>query len=198
LEYAAGVKPCRAIVLLVALLAGCRLPPGREMRQARADLAAASSAHGDLYSPGVYEDARRALSDADRMMKQKKYDDARLLARESSARSRLAISFAGENRARMLEADRRKNDATEHKLHEVEADIAVARERSVDAKRLAFFEAELARARVALAQARGALSSPDPRGLRRAADDADVEAEVLMRDVAYALAEKRGPPPSKR
>ena len=178
------------IVLIGSIFPGCHRRPRREIRQANADILAARRVQADIYAPASFEEARRALADAERMVNKRKFEDARLLALTSSALAKSALTLSGENREKMLAAVRLQIESVAQKIAEGERAIQVAQRKPIDSKRAELFRSDLFDARAKLDLARQALAKGDLVGGRRTVDSADIAAESLLREVRLTLAEE--------
>ena len=197
MTYASRVRKAIRLLwlaILLAFLAGCRRVPRREIEKAEVDLAAALRAQAQVYAPSSFQEARRALEGAKRLVKEKRYSDARILALESSSRARGAAGISAENRGKMLGALRVKIEATDRTLTEATDEMKLAQLRGVDEKARQLFEEELIGARTKQAEARGRLAAQDLVEGKKWADDADVAAASLLRDVRFSIAIKQTEP----
>src|SRR5512142_2689955 len=79
------------------LLSACARRPTKELEDARRALIAAETAQAPIYAPSSFAEAQRTLHEAERLAGKRKYDDARIVARESAARSRAAVAMTSEN-----------------------------------------------------------------------------------------------------
>jgi hypothetical protein len=179
-----------SIVLAGSVIAGCHHRPRREMRQASADILAARRVQADIYAPASFEEARRALADAERMANKRKFEEARLLALTSSALAKSAMTLSGENREKMLAALKLQIESVAQKIAEGERGIQDAQRKPIDSKRAELFRSDLFDARAKLDLARQALARGDLVGGRRSVDSADIAAESLLREVRLTLAEE--------
>jgi len=82
-----------ALLLLVSF-AGCAKPPTKEMSDAKMAFQAATDAGAQDYAPDQYMGAEEALNQANQLMEQKKYKQAREKAREALKLSRDAEAAA--------------------------------------------------------------------------------------------------------
>jgi len=178
-----------AAAAIAAVLAGCARRPTRELEEARRRLVEAEAAQAPVYAPSSFEDARRALHEAERLAGHHKYDDARIVALESAARARSAVALTAENRKKMLEALRVNLEATERQLTDAEQEIAVAESQHVDAKQIDLFRRDLAGARAKLAEARRRHDSGDLPGGRKWSEDARIAADMTLREIRFAIAQ---------
>ncbi|HWC64933.1 MAG TPA: DUF4398 domain-containing protein [Thermoanaerobaculia bacterium] len=187
------------MIFLAAVAAGCARRPSKELEEARRRLVEAEAARAPVYSPSSFEEARRTLHDAEKLASQRKYDDARIVALESAARSRSAIRLAAENRKKMLEALRVNLEDTDRQLTDAEQEISVAEARHIDAKEIEMFRRDLEGARGKLAAARRSQESGDLPGGRKASEDARIAADMVLREIRFAVAENPilHPPPRK-
>lgn len=179
-----------AAALLFLLAAGCHRRPRKEIRQAKTDLQVALGAQAQTYAPASFQEARRALADAERMVTKRKFEDARLLALESSARSKSAVSLSAENRQKMLAALRLQLDTTAGKIGQGEMETEEAARRAIDAKRVELFRVDSKDARAKLDSARRLLAQGNLAASKKQGDDADIAAESLLREVRLTMAEE--------
>ncbi|MGH9442542.1 MAG: DUF4398 domain-containing protein [Thermoanaerobaculia bacterium] len=178
---------------------GCRRSPRREIEQAKTDLAAALRVQAQVYAPASFQEARRALEGAQRLVREKRYSDARVLALESSSRSRGALGISAENREKMLAALRGKVEATERELLTASDEMKIAEARGVGADSLQLFASEIVEANARQAEARRRLAARDLIQGKKWADDADVATSTLLRDIQFSIARKQSEPvPRKR
>jgi len=201
--YASGVQVtirpraiwafCPALVALLALLAmgGCHRAPRREIERARLDLAAAIRAQAPMYAPASFQEARRALEGATKLVSEKRYRDAKTLALEASSRAKGSVEVSDENRKKMLAALRLKIDTTERKLADASDERKLAQARGVDDNAQQLFGSELVEARTRQDEARRRLESQDLIGGKKWADDADVATEALLRDIRFSITRKQ-------
>ncbi|HKB69835.1 MAG TPA: hypothetical protein VKH46_03265 [Thermoanaerobaculia bacterium] len=178
-----------ACILLAALLAGCARRPSREIDEAKRRLVEAEAAQAPIYAPSSFEEARRALHEAERLAAQRKYGDARIVALESAARSRSAVGLTAENRKKMLEALRVNIEATQRQLADAEQEISVAVAQHVDAKQIDMFRRDLAGARAKLDSARRSHAAGDLPGGRKGSEDARIAADMVLREIRFAIAQ---------
>jgi hypothetical protein len=185
--------------ILLMLAASCRFPPRREIAKARADLDDAMRAQAPIYAPSSFQEARRALEGARRLVKEKRYADAKLLAIESSSRARGAIGISDENRQKMLAALQLKIQSTDRELTDAAEETKIAQARGVDEAARQLFGAEMTGARARQDEARKRLADRNIVDARKWADDADVAAATLLRDIRFSIARKQSEPvPKKR
>jgi hypothetical protein len=177
------------LILLAALPPGCARRPSKELEEARRRLVEAEAARAPLYAPSSFEEARRTLHEAEKLASERKYDDARIVALESAARSRSAVRLTDENRKKMLEALRVNLEETERQLADAEQEISVAEARHIDAKEIEMFRRDLAGARAKLAAARRSHDAGDLPGGRKASEDARTAADMVLREIRFAVAE---------
>jgi len=177
-----------ALLALVGNLA-CSRRPTREIADARARLAEAERSGAPLFAPGSYEEAKRALGESEHLSKLGRYEDARIIALESAARSRSAVGMAGENRKKMLDALTLTLQTTEHDLGDAAQEIRMAETSQVEPERIEIFRRDLAAARLKLEQARRLDRAGDLAGGRRASEDARIAADVVLREVRFSIAD---------
>jgi hypothetical protein len=181
------------------LLSACARRPARELEAARRGLADAETAQAPLYAPSSFAEARRALHEAEGLAGKRKYEDARLVALESAARSRSAIAMTAENRAKMLQALNVNLEETDRKLTDAAQEIAMAESAHVDPKQVDMFRRDLVGARTKLAEARDRHRSGDLPGGRKWSEDARDAADMTLREIRFAIAQNpiAHPPPKK-
>ncbi len=177
--------------ILMALPTGCRRVPRREIARAKSDLAEALRAQAQIYAPASFQEAHRALDGAQRLVKEKRFSDAKLLALESSSRARGAIAISAENRKKMLAALELKIQSTDRTLTDAAAEAKVAQARGVDDNSRQLFDAEMTGARTKQDEARHRLAARNIVDAKKWADDADVAAESLLRDIQFSIARKQ-------
>jgi hypothetical protein len=182
------------------LLFACARRPTKELEAARRGLVEAEAAQAPVYAPSSFADARRTLHEAEGLAKKRKYEDARVVALESAARSRSAIAMTAENRAKMLEALKVNLEQTERQLTDAEQEIAMAESAHVDSKQVEMFRRDLVGARAKLAEARRRHLSGDLPGGRKWSEDAKIAADMTLREIRFAIAENpiSHPAPKKR
>jgi hypothetical protein len=161
------------------------------MARARADLADAVRAQAPTYAPSSFQEARRALEGAQRLVKEKRYADAKLLAMESSSRAHGAIGISAENRQKMLAALQLKIQNTDRELIDAADETKVAQARGVDEGARQLFDAEMTGARSKQDEARKRLAERNIIDGKKWADDADVAAAALLRDIRFSIARKQ-------
>jgi len=171
------------------LISACARRPTKELEAARRGLAAAATAQAPTYAPSSFADAQRTLHEAEDLAGKGKYDDARVVARESAARSRSAIAMTAENRAKMLEALKVNLEATERQLADAEQEIAMAESARVDSKQIDMFRRDLVGARAKLAEARSRHRIGDLPGGRKWSEDARIAADMTLREIRFAIAQ---------
>ncbi len=169
---------------------GCLHRPRREMSQAEADLRAAQKVQAELYAPASFEEARRALADAGRRVKRRKYEEARLRALECSALSKSAASISSENREKMFAAVGLQIEGIAQKIAQGEKEVQAAEQKPVGPRESEMFRTDLAAAREKLDIARESLRQGNLVAARAQAEDADVAAESLLREVRLTVAEE--------
>jgi len=181
------------------LISACAQPPRKELEAARRGLAEAEAAQAPIYAPSSFAEAQRTLHDAERLAGKRKYDDARIVALESAARSRSAIAMTAENRAKMLQALRVNLEATERQLADAEQEIAMAESARVESRQIEMFRRDLVGARAKLAEARLRHRSGDLPGGRKWSEDARIAADMTLREIRFAIAQNpiSHPPPKK-
>jgi hypothetical protein len=177
------------LILLAALAAGCARRPSKELEEARRRLVEAEAAGAPLYAPSSFEEARRTLHEAERLASDRKYDDARIVALESAARSRSAVGLTAANRKKMLEALRVNLEDTERQLGDAEREITAAQARRIDAKEIEMFRRDLEAARGKLVAARRSHDAGDLPGGRKASEDARTAADMVLREIRFAVAQ---------
>ncbi len=190
------VGAAAALLLLVA----CARRPTRELDAARRRLAEAEAARAPTYAPSSFAEAQRTLHEAEELARKRKYDDARVVARESEARSRAAIAMTADNRAKMLEALEVNLEATERQLTDAEQEISMAESEHVDARQIEMFRRDLVGARAKLAEARQRHRNGDLPGGRKWSEDARISADMTLREIRFAIAQNpiSHPAPKKR
>ena len=199
MTYASAVRargPAAGIVLLsVAVLAaamsGCRRVPRKEIERARLDIADAIHAQAPTYAPSSFQEANRALEGARRLVSEKRYSDARTLAQEASSLARSAVGTSADNRQKMLVVLRVKVEATDRKLADAGDEIKVAEARAIDANIRELFGAEMIEARTKQEEARRRMRDQDLVRGKKWADDADIAAETLLRDIRFEITRKQ-------
>ncbi len=188
-------KSARLVLLAAGLSAaswlslGCLHRPRREMRQAEADLRAAQKVQAEIYAPSSFEEARRALADAGRMVRKRKFEDARLLALECSALAKSAASISSENREKMSAAVGLQIQGVADKIAQGEREVQAAELKALGARESEMFRSDLATARTKLDTARESLRRGNLVAARAQAEEADVAAESLLREVRLTVAE---------
>lgn len=203
MTYASDVRrPIRSRLfwpaILLALLAGCRRVPRREIERAKSDLAAALRAQAQIYAPASYQEAYRALAGAQKLVKEKRYNDAKLLALESSSRARGAVGISAENRTKMFVALRLKIEATDRQLTDAADEIKIAQLRGIDENAQQLFATELMGAKTKQDEARRRLAAQDLVEGKKWADDADVATATVLRDIRFSIARKQSEPVPKK
>lgn len=178
--------------------AGCARSPRHEIEQAKSDLAAAIQAQAQIYAPSSFQEARRALEGAQRLVREKRYSDAKILALESSSRAKGALGISAENRRKMLIALQGKVAATDRALKDASDEARIAASRGVDAESLQLFAAEALGAASKQDEARRRLAAQDLVEGKKWADDADVAAASLLRDIRFSVARKQSEPVPKK
>jgi hypothetical protein len=205
--YASGVRTPNCsrrlgtAILLATIsiaIAGCRRAPRREIEQAKSDLAVALRVQAQIYAPASFQEARLALQGAERLVHKKRYDDARTLALESSSRARGALGIAAENRKKMLVALRLKIETTDRELTDATDEMKIAQLRGVDEDARQLFGAELIGAKTKQDEARRRLAAQDLVEGKRWADDADVAAASVLRDIRFSIARKQSEPAPRK
>ncbi len=171
------------------LFSACARRPTKELEQARRRLVEAEAAQAPLYAPSSFAEARRTLHEAERLAGKGKYDDARIVALESAARARSAVGLTAENRAKMLEALTVNLEATNRQLGDAEQEIAMAESAHVDPKQIELFRRDLVGARGKLADARQRQQNGDIVGGRKGSEDARIAADMLLREIRFAIAQ---------
>ena len=187
-------------VAAIALLAACARRPTREIEQARNQLAEADRAQAPLFARSSYDEARRCLTQAERLAGEHKYEDARVVALESVTHSRSAVGMSAENKRKMLDALRLGLQTTEHDLADAEQEIALAQSRHADAPTIDLFRRDLIGARAKLEEARRLHDAGDLPGGRKASEDAKIAADMLLHEIRFAAAERpiTHPPEKKK
>ena len=174
-----------------ALVAGaCARRPTRELAEARAELSRAEVSQAPVYARASYDEARKSLREAERLVGEHKYDDARVVALESATHARSAVGMSAENRKKMLAALNLNIDSTEKELTDAEQEIAIAEARHVEASQIELFRRDLVGARGKLAQARQLHGIGDLVGGRKWSEDAHIAADMLLREIRFAVAER--------
>ncbi len=187
-----------APAILAVAAAGCRRSPRREIEEAKSNLAAAIAAQAQIYAPASFQEARRALDGAQRLSRQRRYADAKTLALESSSRAKGAVGISAENRRKMLAALQAKVAATDRELQDAADEAKIAEARGVDAEARQLFAAETVEANAKQAEARRRLAAQNlPEG-KKWADDADVAAAALLRDIRFSIARKQSEPAPRK
>jgi predicted S18 family serine protease len=190
LEQMRRLKPSRlAFIALLGLFVACSHPPRREIAEARKGLADAEKVHAPVYARASFDEARKTLQEAERLIGQRKYEEARVIALESAALSRSAISMSAENEKKMLDALDLNLEATQHELADAELEIGTARAQHVETPKIELFERDLTAARAKLETARRLHAGGDFSAGQRAADDARVSADLVLREIRFAIAE---------
>lgn len=184
-------------ILLVAA-AGCRRSPRREIEKARIDLAAALRAQVQIYAPASFQEARRALEGAQRLAREKRYADAKILALESSSRARGGIGISAENRQKMFAALQGKIAATDRALKDAADEMKIAEARGVDGEARQLFAAEMLGATAKQDEARRRLAARNLIEGKKWADDADIATSTLLRDIQFSIARKQTEPLPRR
>lgn len=151
---------------------------------------AARKLQADVYAPASFEEARRALADAGRMVHNRKFEEARLLALESSALSKNAASLSSENREKMLAALQLQIQGVAQKIEQGEKEMRAAEIKPIEAREQEMFQTDLAAARAKLDSARESLRQGNLVAGRSRADDADVAAESLLREIRLTVAQE--------
>ena len=189
-----------AAAALLTILWACARRPTRELEDARRALVAAEAAQAPVYAPSSFAEAQRTLHEAERLAGRRKYDDARIVARESAARSRAAVAMTAENRAKMLEALKVNLEATRRQLTDAEQEISMAESSRVDPKQIDMFRRDLAGARAKLAEASRRHQNGDLPGGRKWSEDARIAADMTLREIRFAIAQNPivHPAPKKR
>lgn len=189
-----------AAVAVAATLSSCARRPSRELEEARRRLVEAETAQAPIYAPSSFAEAQRALHEAERLASQRKYDDARIVALESAARSRSAVGLTAENRKKMLAALQANLEATRRQLADAEQEISVAEAQHLDAKQIDMFRRDLAGARAKLELASRSHDAGDLPGGRKGSEDARVAADMVLHEIRFAIAQNpiSHPPPRKR
>jgi hypothetical protein len=178
-----------ALIAVLALFSACARRPARELAVARERLADADRAQAAIYASSSFEEARRSLEQSERLLAQRKYDDARVVALESAAHSRSAIAMSAENKRKMLDALNLNLDSTRRDLTDADREIETARAQHVDAKQIDLFTHDAAAARDKLAEAQRLQRAGDLPGGRKASDDARDAADMVLHEIRFAIAQ---------
>lgn len=187
-----------APAILVAAAAGCGRSPRREIEEAKSNLAAALQAQAQVYAPASFQEARRALDGAQRLARERRYADAKTLALEASSRAKGAAGISAENRRKMLVALQAKVAATDRELQDASDEEKIAEARGVDADSRQLFSAETLEANAKQLEARRRLAAQDLAEGKKWADDADVAAAALLRDIRFSIARKQSEPAPRK
>src|SRR5262245_48166830 len=95
------VRPLRAWVLALVLLAACGTPPHKEMDQAQGAIDAARAAGADRYATDAFTAAQRSLTQSNEAVEQRDYRLALNRALESREQAQTAARLAAETQARL-------------------------------------------------------------------------------------------------
>lgn len=178
-------------ILAAAVLAGaCARRPTRELGQARAAIERAETAQAPIYAKGSYDEALRTLREAERLVRERKYDDARVVALESETHARSAVGMSAENKTKMLAALNLNLKTTEGEMADAEQEIGIAESRHVETAQIDLFRRDLVAARGKLGEARSRYAAGDLAGGRKWSDDARIAADMLLREIRFAVAER--------
>ena len=185
---------------MVLCSVACARRPTREIQEARQTLTEAEKAQAPQYARASYEEARRTLIEAQRLTAEHRYDDARIVARESATHARSAIGMTAENKKKMLDALNLNVQSTANDLADAEKEIAVAESRHVDPLQVDLFRKDLVAARARLDTARQRHDAGDLETGKKWSDDARIATDMLLREVRFAIAEHpiSHPEPRKR
>jgi len=203
LAYASSVRsrfrlwPIASAILVVAA-AGCGRSPRREIEEAKSNLDAALRAQAQIYAPASFQEARRALDGAQKLARERRYADAKTLALESSSRAKGAVGISAENRRKMLVALQAKVTATDRELQDASDEEKIAEARGIDADARQLFAAETVEANAKQQEARRRLAAQDLAQGKKWADDADVAAAALLRDIRFSIARKQSEPAPRK
>ncbi len=101
------------LILGIILLSSCAKPPDKEMQAARDAVAAATSAEANMYAPDLFTPAQDSLNQAETLLGEKKYGDAKRLAVFAKTWADSAASMAGTKKEEMkASAESAISDAT--------------------------------------------------------------------------------------
>ena len=174
---------------MVLLTLACARRPTREIEEARQRLAEAEKAEAPLYARASFDEARRTFLESQRLAGEHKYDDARVVARESVTHSRSAVGMTMENKKKMLDALNLNVQSTARDLGDAEKEIAVAESRHVDSPSIDLFRRDLVGARAKLDTARQQHDAGDLQRGKKSSDDARIATDMLLREIRFAIAE---------
>jgi len=179
-----------AIAVAIALSLACARRPTRELEDAHRHLAEAEKAQASFYARSSYEEARKSLSEAERLAGERKYEDARVVALESVSHSRSAVGITAENKKKMLEALKLNLDSTARDLTEAEREITLAASRQIDAPTIDLFRRDILGARGKLQEAERLRSAGDIPAGRKWSDDARIAVDMLLREIRFSVAQR--------
>jgi len=179
-----------AVLLAAAAgaLGGCHRKPTRELEKAKGAIAKAQSVQAPVYAPSSFQDAIQALEDANYLVRKHRYREAGLIALDAASKADAATRLAAENKQKVLQAVRLEVMETRRKLVDAESEIAIARAHHVDEKQIALFETDLIGARSKLEEAQRRLEAARIPEAKKWSSDAQVDADLLLREIRYALA----------
>ena len=88
-----------SVVVLCLIAAGCAKPPTEEMEAAKTAVRAARDEGAPMYAAAEFEEATKALADAETRVATKKYDEARSFALQAKQKAEQAKESAVGNKA---------------------------------------------------------------------------------------------------
>jgi len=88
-----------SVAVFCLIAAGCAKPPTEEMEAAKTAVRGARDEGAAVYAAAEFEDATKALSDAETRVATKKYDEARALALQAKQKAEQAKASAVGNKA---------------------------------------------------------------------------------------------------
>jgi len=179
-----------AIAVAIALSLACARRPTRELEDAHRNLAEAEKAQASFYARSSFEEARKSLSEAERLAGERKYEDARVVALESVSHSRSAVGITAENKKKMLDALKLNLASTARDLTQAEQEISLAESHQIDAPTIDLFRRDLLGARGKLQEAERLGSAGDIPGGRKWSDDARIAADMLLREIRFSVAQR--------
>lgn len=88
-------------IIILLLLIGREKPPLQEMQQAERAVAEAKQKEADLYAPDIFSKAEESLKRARDLLEEKRYEEAKKAAEETTDLARQAISQVEPNKLKM-------------------------------------------------------------------------------------------------
>lgn len=95
------IPPVVILFIIILLLIGREKPPLQEMQQAERAVAEAKQKEADLYAPDIFSKAEESLKRARDLLGEKRYEEAKKAAEETTDFARQAISQVEPNKLKM-------------------------------------------------------------------------------------------------